>query len=285
MSTDHLTLAGSDAPFPWERLLDRHREEWVSRLMRDRRVVDLATVADPVAAIEAAPEGTGFVLFGPHPAGDGEALRQLLEAAGSRDVPIVVAIEADREGAGQRSAQAAADSVDGVSLVTQELAAGSIIGPPTDDPAVRRRAVHVLVCANVDAHDAGTLVESEAEPLMSGYVAWLEQANRELRKTNARLGREHLGHHDAAAAAIANRRTELEARIAELEGLLEAQRRTADENYERYLQAQWDKDSALQAPRYRLVDSLRDLAFKLPGVSVVLRLRRRRVSRRWGQDS
>jgi phage/plasmid primase-like uncharacterized protein len=187
----------------------------------------------------------------------------------------VVGFETDREGLGARAAESLRAALGDAQVVVQELAAGSLIGP-SDEAATRGRSVHVLVCANL-APNAGLELRSEAEPLMTGYVAWLEQANRELRAANTRLARERLGTHDAAAAAVEDRRARLTERVAELEQQLEQQRQETRASHEAFL----EKVRTLQAPRYRFVDSLRDAAFRVPGVSLALRLRRRRVRRRW----
>ena len=79
-----------------------------------------------------------------------------------------------------------------------------------------------------------------------------------------RLARERLGMHDSAAAAL----------VADLQRQLEA----AQANYEAMLK------TALHAPRYRAVDKLRDLLFEVPGLSALLRLRRRAIQPRSGQS-
>jgi hypothetical protein len=271
--------ARSETVAPWARLLDRHREAWAAQLLEGWSVVDLAAVEDPAQALAEAPERTAFVwLDGYGDAADHERLEAAIVAAGRRDVPLVIGFEAH----GQSQADALAATLDDARIVTQELAAGSLIGAPADDESLaRRRSAHVLVCANVGPDASSADLRAEAEPLMSGYVAWLEQANRELRRANARLGREHLGRHDAAAAAVEDRRADLEEQVAELSRLLEEQREATEANHRMLLEAKWDKESTLQAPRYRFVDWLRGLAFSLPGVSLLLKLRSRRVSKRW----
>ena len=46
------------------------------------------------------------------------------------------------------------------------------------------------------------MLDTRAAPWMTGYVSFLEEANRSLGEANARLARERLGVHDAAAAAL-----------------------------------------------------------------------------------
>ena len=88
-------------------------------------------------------------------------------------------------------------------------------------------------------------MESEAVPLLTGYVRFLEEANRSLSEANVRLARERLGMHDSAAAAL----------VADLQRQLEA----AEANYQAMLK------TALLAPRYRAVDKLRNCCSTCPG--------------------
>jgi hypothetical protein len=90
----------------------------------------------------------------------------------------------------------------------------------------------------------------------------LERANAELHRANLRMGRAWLGVHDAAAGAVEARRVRLEAKVAELEQLVHHHK------------------TALEAPRYRAVDGIRTLAFSMPGVATLLRLRSRMIERR-----
>jgi hypothetical protein len=187
---------------------------------------------------------------------NGEALR----AAAAEGRPVVIGLPADAGGSAAREASRLANELGGVTL-TQQLAAGSLIGG-TDEHA--GDVVHFLVCVNVEAEES-TLTDAEAAPLLSGYVRFLEQANRSLSEANERLARERLGVHDSAAAAV----------IAELR----EQRRIADENHQAMLHAR----AALQAPRYRAVDRLREIAFAVPGVSALFRIRSRIIQSRWTQ--
>ena len=214
-------------PRPWADLLGRHREQWVASL-------------------------------GATEAPDADALR----AAAAEGRPVVVGLRADAAGAAEREAGRLADELGGVT-VCQRLAAGSLITAEGGDSG---DAVHFLVCVNIDEGSAAapsSVTDAEAVPLMTGYVRFLEEANRSLGEANVRLARERLGMHDSAAAAL----------VADLQRQLEA----AQANYEAMLK------TALLAPRYRAVDKLRDLLFEVPGLSALLRLRRRAIGRRSGQ--
>ncbi len=212
---------------PWADLLDRHREEWVASL-------------------------------GATDAPDADALR----AAAAEGRPVVVGLRADTQGAAEREAKRLAAELGGVT-VCQRLAAGSLI---TAEEGAAGDAVHFLVCVNVDealAAAPSSVTESDAVPLLTGYVRFLEEANRSLSEANVRLARERLGMHDSAAAAL----------VADLQRQLES----AEANYDAALK------TALLAPRYRAVDKLRDLLFEVPGLSALLRLRRRMIGARSSQ--
>jgi hypothetical protein len=142
----------------------------------------------------------------------------------------------------------------------QRLAAGSLISPEGTEEDETGDAVHYLVCINVDeAADAapGNLLDADAAPLLTGYVRYLEEANRALSEANTRLARERLGVQDSAAATLAAE--------------LKKQREAAEANYEKQITAM------LGAPRYRAVDALRALVFRLPGLSTVAHRRSRRI--------
>ena len=222
---------------PWADLLGRHREQWVASLGGEDAVMWVDDYTDEA---------------------DADALR----AAVAEGRPVVVGLRADAGGAAERVAGLLAAELGGVTMC-QRLAAGSLISAEEDEAG---DAVHFLVCVNVDEASTGvpsSVTEPSAVPLMSGYVRFLEEANRSLSEANVRLARERLGMHDSAAAAV----------VADLEQQLEV----AQQKYEAMLR------TVLEAPRYRAVDKLRDLLFDVPGVSALLRIRRRQIQRRWDQ--
>ena len=166
-----------------------------------------------------------------------------LRAAAAEGRPVVVGLRADGRGAAEREAGRLAEELGGVT-VCQRLAAGSLI---TRDGGEAGDAVHFLVCVNIDAASAAapsSVTEAEAVPLMTGYVRFLEEANRSLSEANVRLARERLGVHDSAAAAL----------VAELQ----AQREAAQENYEAMLQAKAAPGAALPGGRQAARSPLRD---------------------------
>jgi hypothetical protein len=222
----------SERSRPWADLLSRHREQWVASVTGDGSVLWVDDYAG----------------------GDGDA--ESLRAAAAEGRPVVVGLRADAAGAAAREAARLAGELGGVT-VHQRLAAGSLIGADDGEGA---DTVHFLVCVNIGgaADASSSLIDAEAVPLITGYVRYLEDANRSLSEANVRLARERLGVHDSAAAAI----------VAELKANREAAEALKTE---------------LSAPRYRAVDKLRDLLFQVPGLSALLRLRSRLIQGRSGQ--
>jgi hypothetical protein len=239
MPTDEHAAPDSTSAGPWAQLLDRHRADWVAALADGRPVT---WVDDYVA---------------------GEDHAESVRAAAGEGRPVVVGLPADADGAAAREADRLASELGGVTVV-QHLAAGSLISGGEGDAG---DVVHYLVCVNVEparAAGASTMTDAEAGPLLTGYVRFLEEANRNLSEANARLARENLGVHDSAAGALEPQVTVLKEQLAEQRELTR--------------QAQ----GALEAPRYRAVDRLRAIAFGTPGVSKLLRLRRDLIQRRRG---
>jgi hypothetical protein len=224
---------GSAGDGAWADLLGRHRSEWVASLAPSESLVWVDEY------------------------GQGETDAETVRSAAAEGRPLVVGIPADARGEAQREADRLADELGGV-RVTQRLAAGSLIGTDEDAGA---DAVHHLVCVNVEP-SASSVADAEVAPLMTGYVRFLEEANRTLSEANVRLAREKLGVHDSAAGA-------LEPEIAELKRELAEQRELATQ-----------AKAALEAPRYRAVDRARSIVFGIPGLSALFRLRSRLIQRR-----
>jgi hypothetical protein len=190
---------------------------------------------------------------------DGEADAEAVRAAVADGRPVIVGLPADARGDAEREADRLAAELGGL-RVTQRLAAGSLIGPDGDGGA---DAVHFLVCVNVEPASS-SMTDAEVVPLMTGYVRLLEEANRSLSEANVRLAREKLGVHDSAAGALGPEMDELRRELAE-------QREIATQ-----------AKAALEAPRYRAVDRLRSIVFRIPGLSALFRLRSWLIQRRRG---
>jgi hypothetical protein len=249
---------------PWADLLARHRGAWIEAAVGGRDVVDLATAEDPAGELAAASRDAAIVWIDGFEAPVAAELREDLRSAVRAGAPVIVGLPPDEAGA--RAAQELCEGLGAATILGQELAAGSLITAEPRDPVL------LLVCANVVPEPTAQL-DAQAAPLLSDQLARLERANRSLREANVRLAREQLGLHDAAAAAVAARRIELEDRVQELEEELARKTNEAAHYYRLHI-------GALQAPRYRAVDKLRDIAFKVPGINLILRLRRRRLKAR-----
>jgi hypothetical protein len=226
---------------PWASLLERHRAKWVESLAGDRPMVWLdhytATGADAEALHGAVAEGK----------------------------PVVLGLPADAGGAAAREASRLAAELGGVT-VTQQLAAGSRIHLGDEQAG---DVVHFLVCVNVEAAratESSSLTDIDTAPVLSGYVRFLEEANRTLSEANARLARENLGVHDSAAAAV----------VADLEREVQRQRDIAEDASNRLTQAL----ARLDSPRYRAVDKVRAIVFGFPGLSKLFELRSRLIQAR-----
>jgi hypothetical protein len=249
----------SSAVDTWAELLEKHRRAWLVAAIGGRKRLDLAIEGDPAASIARASAGSAVVLIEDFSARADADLRRELQSAVARGVPIVVGFPGGRQA--RREAELLRDQLRDAVIVVQQLAAGSLIGVE----AQPSNAAHLLVCANLGTFpDDGTATDLDASavPLSSGYVAYLERSNRALRDANVRLARERLGVHDAAAAT-------LQAELAEY-------KRQAETNYDRWIGAK----NALEAPRYRAVDKVRDIAFLLPGLGFALRWRKQRLEDR-----
>jgi SAM-dependent methyltransferase len=149
---------------------------------------------------------------------------------------------------------------------------GRVADPPDDVPS----ANHWLIVVGVDSTRVDAVEAALAltvEPQQNDYMRTLERANAQLYRANERLARTHLGVHDAAAASVEARAKTLEARVAELARELELERTTRMQH-----------EATMDAPRYRAVDAVRTLAFSLPGLATLLRVRSRLLQRRNRSD-
>lgn len=119
------------------------------------------------------------------------------------------------------------DGFDDVTILYQFLAEGSLVrgADPDgvemrvvgDDRGENEYANHFIVCVNFgDAlpRAGSARAQLELAPVHNRYMKNLEAANAELRRANARLGREWLGKADSAAASLL---AKLESERAELE--------------------------------------------------------------------
>jgi hypothetical protein len=213
--------------------------------------------------------------------GDGEGLTVLdtptdelpverLRAAANSGARVVVAVR----DADLATAAAVAERIGATVAASQSLVHGSIIaGPGTAPPAVAPDSAgvypwRVLLTANVDEADlaraASARLALSLESLHSEQLERLEAAYWSLRRANARLSRENLGRHDAAAATVASRLgREHEATTRQLQIEIEVGRRNDE-----YFQAARAK---LNEPHHRAAEKLLELVRRLPGAQALSR--------------
>jgi 2-polyprenyl-3-methyl-5-hydroxy-6-metoxy-1,4-benzoquinol methylase len=132
--------------------------------------------------------------------------------------------------------------------------AGRLVGDAHPAPEWANNWVAVVNVPHTELRRAVARLRISASANQNEYMRALERANLELERTNRRLAGSWLGVHDAAAATVVRRVEELEQRLA-----MESQ--------------------ALQAPRYRAVDKLREIVLAIPGAGRLLRALWRRVWR------
>jgi 2-polyprenyl-3-methyl-5-hydroxy-6-metoxy-1,4-benzoquinol methylase len=227
-----------------------------------------------------------------HLAQHGQAIERMAElaAAGVRlilSVPNSRMFEEENEfhvtDFGHDEAAAAFAPIEGVTMLFQHLAEGSLIaganaelrgvadGLDEADPEYAHCFIAVAGFAAEDLAAATAHLALVAKPNLNRYMLELVSANAELWRTNHRLMRERLGRSDAAGASVIGRyereirsliqaRAERDRRIVELEKVA----RHNDLMYQRELA--WR-----DATRYHLVDWLRDRLVAIPGLSRVLR--------------
>jgi len=103
-----------------------------------------------------------------------------------------------------------------------------------------------------------------ATPQASGYLRILEKANAELLRQNARLSRDWLGMHDAAAAAVLRR-------LGDENADAKKWKEIADNNDF----ARQGLQRRLDSPGHRMVERVRGLILGVPGVGRAVRARRK----------
>ncbi len=179
--------------------------------------------------------------------------------------------------------QAAAERLGGATIVEQHLAEASLLmpSPPAGELELRGRlavpgageapwANHWLLLVNADegaVEGATARLGLAAGANHNAYMRQLEDANAELRRANARLGRQRLGLHDAAAASVLKRLEEHAERgeVARREADKWKQIADANDWHRRQLERQ------LAEPRYRVVDGVRERLLRAPGGEAVTR--------------
>lgn len=167
------------------------------------------------------------------------------------------------------AAAAFARKLGGAVTLPQYVVEGSLIGSPNGDVRadiqmrgadVRPEDASVLIVASGFAEDAlaqaHAALRLEAGPVLHSYVYALETAHAELLRANRELMREGLGREGSAAASLLNAQRELE----EMRGIARGH-----EEQVRRVEAWYD------APRYHLVDRVRETVTRIPGLPGMIR--------------
>ncbi len=191
-----------------------------------------------------------------------------LRAAAEAGRPVVVAVRDVERSAAEALAERIGAQVAGVQLLVH----GSLIAGPGQVPAEAPasvtdgagadRACRVLLTANVGEDELSRAASAQLmfalESVHGAQLLRLEAAYWSLRRANARLTRENLGRHDAAAASIVGRlSTELKTVKHQLEIEIEVARRNDE-----YFQAARAK---LNEPHHRAAERLFGLLRVVPG--------------------
>jgi 2-polyprenyl-3-methyl-5-hydroxy-6-metoxy-1,4-benzoquinol methylase len=145
------------------------------------------------------------------------------------------------------------------------------------DPAV---VTHWVFAVNVDreaVRRARLRIAVLARPHHYGYMLALERSNRELWETNSRLGRAHVGVHDAAAARAARMREEIASLRKETAGLEE--RLTSAVESARLNDAMFQEARALLVDRENEIRALRQSLVRTRVPRAVYRRTRRMLRR------
>lgn len=261
-----------------------HRYELAALLCAGLRVLDLSdapeTARAPLAAAASelmAGEGHNGQQFDVvlH-LGEGEPpLEPLLEhaRAGAR---VLAAFAERRDGHGSpraerppaESARSLAAQLGEAVVLPQFLAEGSLMGLPEDGTArvafgrgeARDEDAAALIVASRFEPDrlsnAHASMRLSAEPVLSSYVRRLEAAHAELLRANRQLLREQVGREGSAAASLLSAQRQLEE--------MKVIARGHEEQVHR-VEAWYD------APRYHLVDRIRNLLTRLPGFTGFVR--------------
>ena len=249
----------SALPGTAEHAAERHLEAWAAELAGERRTLSLRGTAslDGLGGHDAL-----TWLDAPAEALPVERLRD----AAAAGVRLVLAVSGVERGAAAALAEHLGALVAGEQLHVQ----GTLISGPDGAPGAVPAAVgtgdepprRVLLTANVEPEEleraASLRLALALEDVHAAQLERLEAAYWSLRRANARLARENLGRHDAAAASVVGPLTrELE----EMRRQLAIEVEVARQNDE-YFQAARRK---LDEPHHRAAERLYQVLAKVPG--------------------
>ena len=255
----------SALPGTAEHAAERHLEAWAAELAGGRRTLDLRGAAelDGVTDFEA-------VTWLDAPA---EALPvERLRDAAAAGVRLVLAVSGLERGAAAGLAERLGALVAGEQLHVQGTLISGPGGAPGDAPAAvgggEEPPRRILLAANVEPEEleraASVRLALALEDVHAAQLERLEAAYWSLRRANARLARENLGRHDAAAASVVGPlTTELE----EIRRQLAIEVEVARQNDEYFQGAR----AKLDEPHHRAAERLYQVIAKLPGGGAITR--------------
>ena len=255
----------SALPGTAEHAAERHLEAWAAALAGDRSTLTLRGAASVDGL-----DGHAALTWLDAPA---EALPvERLRDAAAGGVRLVLAVSGLERGAADGLAERLGALVAGEQLHVQ----GTLISGPDGAPGASPAAVggseepprRILLTANVEPEEleraASVRLALALEDVHAAQLERLEAAYWSLRRANARLARENLGRHDAAAASVVGPlTTELE----EIRRQLAIEVEVARQNDE-YFQAARAK---LDEPHHRAAERLYQVIAKLPGGGAITR--------------
>jgi hypothetical protein len=248
-----------------EHAAERHLEAWAAELAGDRRALSLRGAASLDGL-----DGHDALTWLDAPA---KALPvERLRDAAVAGVRLVLAVSGLERGTAAALAERLGALVAGEQLHVQ----GTVICGPDGAPGGVPAAVgtgdepprRILLTANVEPEEleraASVRLALALEDVHAAQLERLEAAYWSLRRANARLARENLGRHDAAAASVVGPlTTELE----EIRRQLAIEVEVARQNDE-YFQAARAK---LDEPHHRAAERLYQVIAKLPGGGAITR--------------
>jgi hypothetical protein len=248
-----------------EHAAERHLEAWAATLAGDRRALSL----NGAASLDAL-DGHDAVTWLDAPA---ETLPvERLRDAAAAGVRLVLAVAGLERG----DAAGLAERLGALVAGEQLLVRGTLISGPDGAAGAAPAEVggseepprRILLTANVEPEEleraASVRLALALEDVHAAQLERLEAAYWSLRRANARLARENLGRHDAAAASVVGPlTTELEQMRRQLAIEVEVARQNDE-----YFQAARAK---LDEPHHRAAERLYQVIAKLPGGSAITR--------------
>jgi hypothetical protein len=249
----------------------RHVAAWAEPLLSGRQTLVLSEDSDDAVVLaQLADPGQWEAVSWLDAPRSGLPLH-LLATAADAGVRLVLGVR----GLDPATAKRVAERLGGRVVGRQAMVQASLISGAAEqsDPDVSLAgdtggAHRTLIVANVGEEEAERALDAvaglHAEPIDAAYIDRLETAYRAMRRANARLTRENLGRHDAAAASVIGRlTTELEKAEYRLGIEIEVARRNDE-----YFQSARSK---LGEPHHRAAERLVQALGRIPAGQAVTR--------------